>query len=62
MCKKSLHQSKKDQQIIAGILINRLNKPMKLQCDTTVNYANQVTKIAVTYKDLNTDSKYNTYL
>ncbi len=59
---KESPSSKKDQQIIAGILINRLNKPMKLQCDTTVNYANQVTKIAVTYKDLNTDSKYNTYL
>ncbi|MDD8049554.1 MAG: endolytic transglycosylase MltG [Thomasclavelia sp.] len=52
----------KDRKLIAGVLMNRLNKPMKLQCDVTVNYSNQVTKIAVTYKDLKTDSKYNTYL
>lgn len=51
----------KDRKEIAGVLINRLNKPMRLQSDVTVNYANQVTKVAVTYKDLKTDSKYNTY-
>lgn len=50
-----------DRKNIAGVLINRLNKPMRLQSDVTVNYANQVTKVAVTYKDLSNDSKYNTY-
>lgn len=50
-----------DRSMIAGVLINRLNKPMRLQSDVTVNYGNQVTKIDVTYNDLNSDSKYNTY-
>ena len=51
-----------DQQLIAGVLINRLNKQMPLQCDVTVNYGNQVVKIAVTHNDLSNDTKYNTYL
>lgn len=50
-----------DQQLIAGVLINRLNAQMPLQCDVTVNYGNQVVKIAVTHNDLNNDTKYNTY-
>lgn len=50
-----------DRCMIAGVLINRLNKPMRLQSDVTVNYGNQVTKVDVTYNDLNSDSKYNTY-
>lgn len=50
-----------DQKNIAGVLMNRLALPMRLQSDVTVNYANQVTKVAVTYKDLTNDSKYNTY-
>ena len=50
-----------DQQLIAGVLINRLNKQMPLQCDVTVNYGNQVVKIAVTHNDLSNDTKYNTY-
>lgn len=51
-----------DQQLITGVLINRLNKQMPLQCDVTVNYGNQVVKIAVTHNDLSNDTKYNTYL
>lgn len=50
-----------DHSRIAGVFMHRLEKPMRLQSDVTVNYANQVTKVAVTYDDLNVDSKYNTY-
>lgn len=50
-----------DRCMIAGVFINRLNKPMRLQSDVTVNYGNRVTKVDVTYSDLNSDSKYNTY-
>lgn len=51
----------KDRKLICGVLINRLNKPMPLQCDVTVNYGNQVVKIDVKQADLNSDTKYNTY-
>lgn len=51
-----------DRTLIAGVLINRLNKPMRLQSDVTVNYGNQVTKVDVRQSDLNSDTKYNTYL
>lgn len=50
-----------DRAKIAGVFIHRLEIGMKLQSDVTVNYANQVTKVAVTYNDLEVDSKYNTY-
>lgn len=50
-----------DRALIAGVLINRLNKPMRLQSDVTVNYGNQVTKVDVRQSDLNSDTKYNTY-
>lgn len=50
-----------DRALIAGVLINRLNKPMRLQSDVTVNYGNQVTKVDVKQADLNSDTKYNTY-
>lgn len=52
----------KNQKLIAGVLLNRLNKPMKLQSDVTVNYGNRETKLAVTTADLQKDTKYNTYL
>lgn len=53
---------------VAGVYLNRLAKGMKLEADPTVIYAvklnsgdfNQVIK-RVLYKDLETDSKYNTY-
>ena len=50
-----------DQAKIAGVFINRLEKPMRLQSDVTVNYANQIKTFAVTYNHLEVDSKYNTY-
>ena len=34
---------------------------MRLQSDVTVNYANQIKTVAVTYNHLEVDSKYNTY-
>lgn len=53
---------------VAGVYLNRLNKGMNLEADPTVIYAvklksgdfNQVIK-RVLYKDLETDSPYNTY-
>ena len=50
-----------DRQLVCGVLINRLNKQMPLQCDVTVNYGNQEVKIDVKHTDLNKDTKYNTY-
>lgn len=54
---------------VAGVYLNRLNKGMKLEADPTVIYAvkknsgdfNQVIK-RVLYKDLETNSPYNTYM
>ncbi|MFV0393945.1 MAG: endolytic transglycosylase MltG [Coprobacillaceae bacterium] len=51
-----------DHKKIAGVFMHRLEVGMKLQSDVTVNYANQVTKVAVTYNDLQVESKYNTYM
>lgn len=50
-----------DAPKIARVLDNRLAKDMKLQLDTTVNYALDRYKVGVTYKDLEVDSPYNTY-
>lgn len=54
-------KQKEDQAKIAGVFMHRLEKPMRLQSDVTVNYANQVKTVAVTYNHLEVDSKYNTY-
>ncbi|MCF0230417.1 MAG: endolytic transglycosylase MltG [Parasporobacterium sp.] len=51
----------KDRPTIAGVFMNRLAKPMPLQSDITVLYALQKKTVAVTYADLEVDSKYNTY-
>lgn len=57
-----------DHEKIAGVFIHRLENGTvngtgrKLQSDVTVNYANQVKKIDVTYADLEVESYYNTYL
>ncbi|MEN9332913.1 MAG: hypothetical protein RLY35_93 [Bacteroidota bacterium] len=48
--------------IIAGLYINRLNKPMKLQCDATVKYALSLKKAQrILKEDLNQESPFNTY-
>jgi UPF0755 protein len=53
---------------VAGVYINRINKGMPLQADPTVIYAKKITENdfnqvikRVLYKDLEIDSKYNTY-
>lgn len=47
---------------IARVILNRLNDGMKLQLDTTVLYALNVTgRIKVTNVDLGVQSRYNTY-
>lgn len=50
-----------DRAKIAGVFKNRLDKDMPLQSDITVLYALGETRVAVTNKDLQVDSKYNTY-
>jgi len=48
--------------VIAGGLVNRLAKGMRLQCDATVQYALGDHKARLTYADLKVNSPYNTYL
>lgn len=52
----------KERPIIAGVLVNRLRKGMRLQCDATVQYALGDHKARLTYADLKVNSPYNTYL
>lgn len=48
---------------IASVYLNRLKKRMKLQCCATIHYAlGEVWDRALTYKDLEIDSPYNTYV
>ncbi|HOM80242.1 MAG TPA: endolytic transglycosylase MltG [Armatimonadota bacterium] len=47
---------------IAGVLVNRLRRGMRLECDATVQYALGKTKERLLYSDLKVDSPYNTYL
>lgn len=51
-----------DQELIAGVIYNRLGRGWRLEVDATVLYALGEHKTAVTYEDLNVDSPYNTYL
>lgn len=57
--RESFHQE--DLPKIAGVLYNRLEINMPLQCDITVLYAQQNHKEKVLYKDLEVESPYNTY-
>jgi UPF0755 protein len=50
-----------ERKMIAGILLNRLRAPMRLQLDSTVNYATGGNKPRVSLDDLEVDSPYNTY-
>ncbi len=49
-----------DKKMIAGILLNRINKGMPLQVDATINYIKGVAS-RVYFSDLEIESKYNTY-
>ena len=51
-----------ERAIIAGVLMNRLDIGMKLQCDATVQYALDKHKSRLTFADLKVESPYNTYL
>jgi UPF0755 protein len=50
-----------ERRLIAGVLLNRLKKGMKLECDATIQYVLPQHKERITYKDLEMDSPYNTY-
>lgn len=51
-----------ERAVIAGVLLNRLRKGMRLQCDATVQYARGQHKSRLRYRDLKVNSPYNTYL
>ena len=50
-----------ERAIIAAVYWNRVKKGMKLQADPTVQFALPVHVDRVLFKDLEVDSKYNTY-
>jgi UPF0755 protein len=51
-----------DYDKVARVLYNRLDKGMRLQLDSTVNYALGLASLHLTAAQLKTDSPYNTYL
>ncbi|MBF0586089.1 endolytic transglycosylase MltG [Prosthecochloris sp. N3] len=51
----------REKPLIAGVYHNRLKRNMKLQADPTVQYALGDRRERLLYKDLETDSPYNTY-
>jgi UPF0755 protein len=51
-----------ERALIAGVIMNRLAKGMRLQIDATVQYALGGHRSRLLYKDLKVDSPYNTYL
>ncbi|WP_195575970.1 endolytic transglycosylase MltG [Paenibacillus sp. 1001270B_150601_E10] len=50
-----------ERPLVAGVIYNRLNKPMRLQIDATIQYALDKPKERLYYKDLEIESPYNTY-
>ena len=52
----------RERPLIAGVIMNRLAKGMRLQIDATVQYALGGHKTRLLYKDLKVNSPYNTYL
>jgi UPF0755 protein len=51
----------KDRPLVASVIYNRLSRKMRLQLDSTVEYA-VGGKLRLSLKDLRTPSPYNTYL
>jgi len=51
-----------DYDKVARVLYNRLDKGMRLQLDSTVNYALGLASLHLTSAQLKTDSPYNTYV
>lgn len=52
----------RDFQKVARVVYNRLNEPMRLQFDSTVNYGLGKTEVILTTDELETPTAYNTYL
>jgi UPF0755 protein len=52
----------KDRKIISAVFHNRLSKKMKLESCATVQYLLKEQKPVLTYKDLEVNSPYNTYM
>lgn len=50
-----------ERAIVAGVIVNRLRRGMKLEIDATALYALGQRKRRVLYRDLQVDSPYNTY-
>jgi UPF0755 protein len=50
-----------DRPKVAQVFLNRLSRGMKLESDMTASYANQEHKVFMYYKDIETESPYNTY-
>ncbi len=51
-----------EKPLIAGVIYNRLEKDMKLQIDATVQYSLPRRQERLLYRDLEVESRYNTYL
>jgi UPF0755 protein len=52
----------KERKVISAVFHNRLKKNMKLESCATVQYLLKEQKSVLTYKDLEVDSPYNTYM
>jgi UPF0755 protein len=51
-----------ERSLVAAVIYNRLEKSMRLQMCSTVQYVLPEQKEVLTYQDLETPSPYNTYL
>ncbi len=51
-----------ERPIIAGVLLNRLRRNMRLEVNATLNYVLENKRAWLTHNQLNTRSPYNTYL
>lgn len=51
-----------ERPLVASVFLNRLSIGMKLDCDSTIQYALPERKGRILYKDLELDSPYNTYI
>jgi UPF0755 protein len=55
-------QTPEDRRLVADILWRRLDRGMRLQADSTVNYATGASRPSATAADLEVESPYNTYM
>jgi len=54
-------RSDKDKKIVAGILLKRLDRGMRLEVDSTINFITGKNDPGASYADLKINSPYNTY-